>query len=299
MRTSIRSGFLVAFLVTLMGALGYWYHVAESKCNIPVLYDIGEVDPRFQISKEEIRAALSDAESLWEDATGKNLFTYSPGSHFLVNFVYDDRQDTTTKEDKARETLDSKQELSEHVRAEYERLVAAHEELKEAYVKDVASYESELNAYNAEVARMNAKGGASSQEFAELEKEKKELTEEQTALNTKARKMNELVTSINELGKQGNLAVQEYNKEVSWYNSLFGHDREFTQGDYQGDRINIYQFDSANELRNVLAHELGHALSLEHVADPKAIMYYLMQEQSARRAITQDDLREFTRVCGK
>ena len=295
----LRRSFIFALFLTVLGGSVFWYHLIESRCNIPLAYDIGEVDPRFHISKEEISLALKDAKSLWETATGKALFTYKPGAHLLVNFVYDTRQDVTTKEGAARQKLDQKQEISKQLRADYQNTVSQYDRLKKEYANSVAEYEKDLETYNKEVAQINEGGGAHPEEFTHLEKEKKDLAKKQTALNATAHQMNVLVQSINTLGEQGNRAVTDYNQEVVVYNNAFGYAREFTQGDYQGNRINIYQFNSPVELRNVLAHELGHALSLEHVKDPKAIMYYLMDEQSATSSVvTGADLAEFDQICG-
>jgi hypothetical protein len=291
--------FLAGFFVfALVLAGGYWYRSAESQCNVPVTYDIGELDERFGLSREEARAAISDAESLWEDATGENLFTYAPEAAFKVNFIYDARQEQTDEEGEIRTILNSKEEVSVHIRAEYERLLKEYEELKESYEDRVSAYEASLGAYNDEVESWNEKGGAPESVYQDLERTKERLSEEGKELNGLARELNKLVASINNLGEAGNRAVSDYNRNVEWYNNLFGGEREFTQGDYQGDRINIYQFGDQDELRRVLAHELGHALSLDHVESEHSIMYYLMEGGLADFSLSDDDVSEFRRVCG-
>ncbi len=285
------------FVLTLVLAGGYWYRVAESKCNVPVAYDVGSLDERFGISREEARAAISDAESLWEDATGENLFTYTEGADFTINLVYDGRQELTVEEGEARTVLNTKVEVSEHIREEYDRMIGKYSKLKSTYEARVDDYEDSLAAYNDEVELWNDKGGAPEGVYADLQKTKANLDEESQELNRLAGELNGVVKTINSLSQEGNQVVQEYNKDVAWYNTFFGGEREFTQGEYQGDRINIYQFGSPEELRRVLAHELGHALSLGHVEEEHSIMYHLM-ENGLAFALSSADISEFHRVCG-
>lgn len=297
--TLIMNRLLAGLLViVLVFAGGYWYRVVESKCDIPVVYSIGEVDHRFDLSHDEVRQALSDAESLWEDATGQNLFTYEEGAAFTVNFIFDDRQEIALEEGEVRSHLDTQVEVSEHIKEEYEELVSKYRKLKRTYEKRVAAYEQSLADHNAEVEAWNQKGGAPEEVYKDLMTREANLAREQETLATTARELNVLVDSINNLGDAGNKAVQDYNADVAWYNSMFGEEREFTQGDYQGDRINIYQFDDAEELRRVLAHELGHALSLEHVAGEQSIMHSIMEGAHEGLVLSPEDRAEFARVCG-
>lgn len=78
---------------------------------------------------------------------------------------------------------------------------------------------------------------------------------------------------------------------------------EFTEGEYKSEyksgvyeqEIDIYEFSTKAKLRRVLAHELGHALGLDHVEDPKAIMYRL--NQGTNDTLTKDDLAELKTYC--
>ena len=83
------------------------------------------------------------------------------------------------------------------------------------------------------------------------------------------------------------------------YNSRFAEAKEFTQGDYTGTAINIYQYDAEDELTIVLAHEFGHALSLDHVLNAHSIMYYFMDEQQVGKGLSTEDIAEFNRICGQ
>ncbi len=289
------AGLLVIFIVL---AGGYWYRFAESKCAVPVEYAVGSIDDRFKISEDEVRSAISDAESTWEDATGKNLFTYTPGASFTVNFVFDDRQETADTEAVARTELDTKEEQSEKIRNDYERVNSEYKKLKNSYETRMEKYEESLAQHNAEVESWNEKGGAPQEVYKDLNTRQVALEKEHQSLTSMARELNGLVTSINKLGDVGNKTVEEYNQDVSWYNSMFGGEREFTQGEYQGDHINIYQFDDGEELRRVLAHELGHALSLDHVEGDGSIMHYLLEGATADNTPSPEDMAEFDRVCG-
>lgn len=292
-------GLSILLMVTILFAGGYFYYTAEAICDAPISYRIGAIAPEFGISLEEAKAAVTDAESLWEDATGRNLFSYNETSEFSINFIYDGRQAATNEEHVLREELEEKKDVSETVREEYERLSAEYNELKDAYEESVRAYEVKLKAHNDEVAMWNEKGGAPEEVYAELGRTQSALGKEQKTLNATANKLNALVKQINELGEQGSVLVDAYNNVVETYNDKFEGEREFTQGDYQGTFINIYQYDSEDELRLVLAHELGHALSIGHVEGEASIMFELMEDQSLVSGLSAEDLSEFQTICGE
>ena len=290
---------LTALLViTVIVGTGYWYQEAHSTCKVPVRYSIGEVDERFELTREEVRAAVADAESLWEDATGHNLFTYDPDSTFAVNFVFDDRQELANEELELSELLDAKRNLSDAIRDEYDALVSQYRELAETYEQVLDDYEDRLDIFNQDVEFWNNQESVPRAVFEELETEEQLLAQERQSLNKLAEEINTLVAEINALGQEGNEQVRDYNENVRDFNDRFNHHREFTQGDYQGDSINIYTFKDDLELRTVLAHELGHALNLGHVDNSQSIMYYLMEGQHEALLLSSADLEEFENICG-
>jgi predicted Zn-dependent protease len=102
---------------------------------------------------------------------------------------------------------------------------------------------------------------------------------------------------LNAIGAKGNSLITDYNEIVNNYNEEFSEPLEFTQGDFTGDAIHIYQFDSEGELAIVLAHEFGHALSLDHVENEKSIMYHFMGGQDSISGISTEDIAEFHESC--
>jgi DNA repair exonuclease SbcCD ATPase subunit len=290
----------VAFLLIIALVLGgvYFYNTASAVCDVPIAYRIGVLAPQFGLTEEEARAAVTEAESIWEDATGLNLFSYDAGGELAVNFIYDERQAETNAELVLREQLEERQHLTEEIKAQYDLLSAKYDELKASYDRKVAAYEERLAAHNAEVQRWNESGGAPAEIFKQLEDQQSELQREQRNINRTAGELNELAQDINELGERGNVIVSAYNNVVDRYNDRFHNDgEEFTQGDYQGTSINIYQYENHEELVTVLAHELGHALSLDHVEGEASFMYRLMGGQSLGSGLSPEDMAEFKRVC--
>ncbi len=298
MTSVLKSATSILLMVAILFGGGYWYYTALAGCNVPISYRIGEVDSRFNITNNEIRSAISSAESLWEDGTDRNLFTYSPEGRLVVNFIYDERQAQNDAQKEFEEVLEKKEDMSESVKSEYEKLISEYESLRVSYERQVDSYESKLTAYNSEVADWNERGGAPKDVFERLQTTKASLAGEERKIDTRSDQLNTLVRKINSLSSKGNSIVSDYNSLVNEYNGRFAEGKEFTQGDYVAEVINIYEFGNDEELTVVLAHELGHALDIDHVEGSDSIMYPQMGEQVLKNGLTDSDRTAFAQSCG-
>lgn len=295
----MRTPYAVTFMLVLLLGGTYWFTRVEAQCNLPLSYQIGDIDERFDLTHNEARVALMDAEAVWENATGQNLFRYDEEADFKVNFVFDERQALTEAEKTLRERLDASKDINNAIDDTYATLVKKYNELELQYKDQIEAYERRLNAYNDKVAQYNDSGGAPPDVYEELTEEKEALDREQESINQRAGELNELVKKINRLGEEGNRLVDIHNRHVEVYNETFGDGKEFTQGDFHHDEINVYTFSDRDELVLVLAHELGHAISLGHVEGEASVMYYLMGRQPDELTLSEQDIAAFESVCGQ
>lgn len=282
----------------MIAAGSYWYQTTASLCPAPVLYRLGNIDPSFTLSREEALAYVTQAERFWEDAVGRELFVYDADATLVIQFVYDDRQATADAAVMARKALDDQWQESEEVRTTLTALQTEYEALTRSYQEQVAAYEVRFRSYNDEVTMFNDRGGAPPADHERLAVERQALSAEMTRLDRLNEELAAMASQINRLAERGNALIDAYNTEVSQYNHAYGYTREFTQGDYQGDQINIYKFSDETELVTVLAHEFGHALGIGHVEGSNSLMYYLLEGSGASSALSAFDIAAFEAVCG-
>lgn len=294
----MRTQYFISLIVALMVAGTFWYHSTANVCPVPLAYRLGELDSSFALSPEAARAHIEAAAAVWETGVERDLFVYDETADFTINFQFDERQEFADSESAQRRSLDAQKAENDRLIADLERLEGEYETLAASYSTRLDQYEADLTAYNQRVSRYNDQGGAPQEVFAALEAERIELNQRSAELGRTADQLNQLVNRINQLGADTNRRVDAYNRQVDAYNEEFGYSREFTQGDYQGDRINIYKFSTENELVTVLAHEFGHALGIDHVDDPDSLMYYLMDDTDQVPALGTADRRAYLEVCG-
>jgi hypothetical protein len=295
----MRFPFIAALVLTIAGASTFWYKDTAGICPAPITYHVGQLDSHFAISREDAIAELKKSEQIWEDYAGRELFTYDEEGVLAVDFVFDDRQAMADSEFNSRQALDARKIEHEKLFDTIDGLQKEYESRTNEYQKELSSYEGRLGTYNETVARYNDQGGAPTEEFAKLERDKAALARESETLNTKSASLNEMAGKINQLGDEANKLVEAYNKEVEQYNEQFGYEREFTQGDYGGGRINIYKFSNPTELQSVLVHEFGHALGIDHVEGGSSVMYYLLGDTSVAPELSNEDKEAFIAVCGQ
>ena len=269
-------------------------------CKYPIGYSIGDFDNKFGLSKEDFLKAIKDAESIWEKSINKNLFDYSPDGELKINLVYDSRQEVTQKLKSMGIVLSNDKASYDEIKKKYDSIVAIYNQEKTIFQKRLAEFDVRKLAYENEVARVNKKGGADKATLVRLNAERDYLQSEnieilamQDKLNNYTNQINSLVSALNQLATTLNMNVKNYNKIGD---SLDG---EFDEGLYKksidGEEIDIYQFDNRTKLVRVLAHELGHALGLEHNDDTKAIMYRL--NNGVNEKLTNADLVAVKSLC--
>lgn len=270
-------------------------------CRMPIKYSIGTFDTKFGLSEVDFIAALSEAEKIWEVPISKDLFKYDPKGTLKINLIYDSRQDSTIKLQKMGVTVGSNKASYDSLKLKYNTLSVEYEKQKIYFESKLSEYEKRKSAYETEVNSINNRGGASKTTYTRLNAEKDYLNSQagiikqlQDSLNTSADNLNALATSLNDLARNLNMVVDKYNTIGS---NLGG---EFDEGIYksgpEGREIDIYQYENRTKLIRVLAHELGHALGLDHNDDPKAIMYRL--NNGVNEKATKTDLSELKLLCG-
>jgi hypothetical protein len=269
-------------------------------CSQPILYSIGSFDARFGISKSEFLSDVVQAKSVWEKVAGKTLLSYSPTGALKIDLIYDARQAMTDELKQQGIDISNAKATYDAIKIKYDSLVATYQVQKAEYDQAVLDFNAKQASYEKEVEYWNAKGGAPKQEYQALQQEKSDLNTELSNLNgmrnsllTLTDEINSLVTLLNSLAQKLNLKVSTFN------NTGLSNGEEFSEGEYirdqNGTRINIYQFENKIKLLSVLEHEIGHALGLDHVLDPKAIMYRL--NQSTNDQLTKADIDAFNKTC--
>ncbi len=307
-------GFSQLLLILFLGSLlllGYFYKEGrvnlamfrgfqDPYCNIPIKITLGDIDPRFNLKNEIILKELGVASNVWEKEEGKDLFVFEGKnkSTVIVNFVYDERQQITLESEKAKAMLEAGWESYENLISERKTLALRYDDLQTVYEKSIKTYNARLARFESMVKEWNRKQGSEAQY--------KALKIEESAVEGLFRDLEGQRIRINSLSDQ----INRYNADIkslydslviktNEYNHLFSSDDPITVGEYDGTYyINIYQYTDLAQLRITLAHELGHALGMDHTENEKSIMYPLQSKQTGDSLLlTAEDLAELHRVC--
>ena len=244
---------------------------------------------------------MEEVEQLWESTVNKDLIELSPNGKVALNLIYSKEQKRTDAERQFSDRITAKEQQVSVKERQYERLSERYKKAEKEVRQTLDKYNSKISTYNKLAKEWDGRE-ATSTIVAKFKTLEQEISELETSLKRKKQNLSTLRERTNTKTEQLNSLIKEQNNLIEEYNRRFSKSRRFDQGRYvkRGDNqaINIYQYGNRAQLKTVLAHEVGHALGLGHVDNPKSIMHKMMAEQNmANLQLTQEDISALKIQC--
>lgn len=253
----------LVFIIVLL-AVGYLNKTAliaeankilyVSPCATPKTFRIGNVDPRFDISKTQLIQDADEAASAWKNSQEMILLQYDPNAAMPINMIYDQRQALNSQINNLNNQVTQQKNSLKPEISDYEQ--------------QVAQFKQKSDALNQQIQYWNSKGGAPQNIY-------NSLNSQQQALQQQATQLQQEANQLNQSTDQYNAQISQLNQKVDTFNTVLSstpEEGEFIQ-DGTSEQIDIYITNSQRELIHTLAHEMGHSLGLGHNSNPDSIMY--------------------------
>ncbi|WP_026315828.1 matrixin family metalloprotease [Acinetobacter tjernbergiae] len=263
-------------------------HITYSTTD-PLHYRIASLDPRLNITTQQMIELSKQAAAIWEKDTDQKYFVYDPKADLVIHLVFDQRQVRSMKRSENLYLLEQKQQIwlnqNQQLQNLKDNLVQSATQLefqKIEYQSNTANYQKTLQKL--ENSRLHKSL------IMTLQQQQQLLKQQSADLQNQIEQHNLLVQQLNNEVEKSKLLHQQLNESVATFNQTF-KPQVVHKGQFDGKQIFIYEFSSLDDLRLTLAHEFGHALGLKHTKDPKSLMYPRIKEQDAKNfQLTDVDL---------
>jgi len=284
---------------------------------------IGKIDSYYddKVSYEELRIIIDEIEQNFETTLNRNIFDYSQSGK-PIDILY---VPASKLERRIKAKLDRVNNKQRKINKTQESFYELQEQID--ILKSEVSYENtvlneKVNTFNEYVKKINKMKQLTQEQYNAIKKEvaskKSKLDKEIRAFKSKQRKLKRRVSSFNNKVHSYNNQIRELNRLNNEVESMsrsfkkikgkaFGT-REVTLKTYYKNgkkikersvknsmsKIEIYGFNSHEELKAVLAHEIAHMVGIPHIEDRDALMNPILQENQLRKLeLTYDDIINF------
>lgn len=271
--------------------------ISPGKCRAPVAWRIGVVDREFGIAPQKLHRMARAAALRWNHVIGRVVFIDRPNARFTINLRYGLSQETA-------ETIKDLHADAAHRKAMLDDMTSVMDKLVHQHNIDSARYSAKVDAFNRNAERFVArsKQHLSNRARRQLRDEHDVLDKHQTALNEDKKRLDGTRSQIETLRYEIKTRVMRHNNTVTaanrTLNSLPDDARKIGVTHINGPRskIDLLQYYDDDKLYATLLHEFGHALGLEHISDPRAIMYSTQHAKTAKD-LTANDIKALRKLC--
>jgi len=284
---------------------------------------IGTIDSYYNnsLSKAELRAIIEEIEDKFESQLGFNVFDYS-NSGKPIDILYVPPLKLEKRIDEKLLLLKKTKNQLENNKNDFasdEKIVLKKQKILNNKTKNINKEIKSLNNY---IKNANRKKNVTQSEYNKI---KSEIDKKQQNIKTLTRNLKNEQKVFQKEFKTYNRQVSSYNKLINKYNRLyqdinrlnrsvkqvkgktFGLQEISLKTSYKDGRkikekivtrtmskIEIYGFETKEQLKAVLAHEIGHLVGIPHIRKKNALMHPILQENQIEFLhLTKDDIRNF------
>ena len=284
---------------------------------------IGKIDDYYKdkITKKELEQIIKEIEYIFESTLKKNIFDYSNDGK-PIDILYVPNTQLEDKISKKLELIKKKkekiEELQEYFPSKKREIEISQNDLN-GQIKVINQKVEDLNSY---IKNVNSRKNVTKEEYSKIEEyvknEKYEINNYLKEKDKSYQNLQNILSSYNQKVVTFNNLVRESNSLIKELESL-GRDIKTVNGRTFGmketvlktyykdgkevkestttnsmNKIEIYNFDSLEHLKVILAHEIAHLVGVPHIDDEGALMNPILQEnQKNRLHLTSEDIENF------
>ena len=264
--------------------MGTMVAARQDACEVPIRWQITEVDPRFGLDEGEAARAVRQAGMLWEAAAGRVLMFRESSEGIPVRFLFDERQQATQERQARQSGIEEQLDRVARAEAEVDALGSALTRSRIVHDARVQNFEDLVAGLREMAEYWNQRGGAPPSELERLRAAQTEVDNALVLANEAGAEVNRVVDEVNAATVRLNDEIDEANRAreelEERYPAMSVQSGQFIDtrrglGRLTFSReqeIRIFHFEDWDHLLLVIAHELGHALELEHSGVEGALM---------------------------